>query len=163
MSSEHQNLSSKKMVNVKDIGHFHFTVIVSQWNDEITGALEKGCIDTLYANGLAQEHLTLLHVPGAWELISASKLALDHLKTDAVICIGAVIKGDTPHFEYICQAVSVGLAQLNTISNTPIIFGVLTTLNQLQAEERAGGIHGNKGDEAAYTALKMAELAQIMK
>jgi 6,7-dimethyl-8-ribityllumazine synthase len=163
MSSEHQNLSSKKMVNVKDIGHFHFTVIVSQWNDEITGALEKGCIDTLYANGLAQEHLTLLHVPGAWELISASKLALDHLKTDAVICIGAVIKGDTPHFEYICQAVSVGLAQLNTISNTPIIFGVLTTLNQLQAEERAGGIHGNKGDEAAYTALKMAELAQLMK
>jgi len=158
MSSEHQNLSSKKMVNVKDIGHFHFTVIVSQWNDEITGALEKGCIDTLYANGVAQEHLTLLHVPGAWELISASKLALDHLKTDAVICIGAVIKGDTPHFEYICQGVTNGLAELAAHQNVPIIFGVLTVNNLQQAVDRCGGKYGNKGDEAAITALEMAAL-----
>jgi 6,7-dimethyl-8-ribityllumazine synthase len=158
MSSEHQNLSSKKMVNVKDIGHFRFTVIVSQWNDEITGALENGCINTLKDNGVLPENIQLLHVPGAWELISASKLALNNLKSDAVICIGAVIKGDTPHFEYICQGVTNGLAALSANQDVPVIFGVLTVNNLQQAVDRCGGELGNKGDEAAATALEMAAL-----
>jgi 6,7-dimethyl-8-ribityllumazine synthase len=163
LATSNQNLSEKLIAGVKNAGDFHFCIIQAEWNASITGALSQGAIDTLKANGVPEHQIEHVLVPGSFELIHASKIAVETGKYNAIIAIGVIIKGDTVHFEYICQAVSVGLAQLNTTSNTPIIFGVLTTLNQLQAEERAGGIHGNKGDEPAYTALKMAELAKLMK
>ena len=160
MSSAHQNLSSIKMVNIPNVDHFSFTIITEQWNKEVTGALEKGCLETLLANGVKPENIQQLEVPGAWELISAAKMVLDLSKTHAVICIGAVIKGDTPHFEYICEGVTVGLAQLCANQSIPVIYGVLTVNNLQQALDRCGGTHGNKGDEAAVTALQMASLGQ---
>jgi len=158
MSSELQNLSSRKMVNVSDIDHFRFTVIVAKWNNEITGALEKGCVETLIQNGVLTENVRVLYVPGSWELISAARIALSHSKTDGIICIGTVIKGDTPHFEYICEGVTNGLAMLCAGSDIPVIFGVLTVNTLQQAVDRCGGKYGNKGDEAAVTALEMADL-----
>ena len=160
MSSAHQNLSSIKMVNIPNVDHFSFTIITAQWNKEVTGALENGCLETLIANGVKPENIQQLEVPGAWELISAAKMVLDSKSTNAVICIGAVIKGDTPHFEYICEGVTVGLAQLCANQSIPVIYGVLTVNNLQQALDRCGGIHGNKGDEAAVTALQMASLGQ---
>lgn len=158
MSSAHQNLSSIKMVNIPNVDHFNFTIITAQWNKEVTRALEKGCLETLLANGVKPEKIQQLQVPGAWELISAAKIVLDAKLSNAVICIGAVIKGDTPHFDYICQGVTNGLAQLCATQPVPVIYGVLTVNNLQQALDRCGGVHGNKGNEAAVTALQMASL-----
>jgi 6,7-dimethyl-8-ribityllumazine synthase len=163
MSSAQQNLSSRKMVNISDIDHFRFTVLVAQWNKEVTGALEQGCIETLLLNGIPRESIRVFAVPGSWELISAARLAVTHSKTDAVICIGAVIKGDTPHFEYICQGVTNGLATLCSTQDIPVIFGVLTVNTLQQALDRCGGIHGNKGDEAAITAIELAALSRDIR
>jgi 6,7-dimethyl-8-ribityllumazine synthase len=163
MSSAQQNLSSRKMVNISDIDHFRFTVLVAQWNHEVTGALEKGCVETLILNGIPKESIRIFAVPGSWELISAARLAVTHSKTDAVICIGAVIKGDTPHFEYICQGVTNGLATLCSTQDIPVIFGVLTVNTLQQALDRCGGIHGNKGDEAAITAIELAALSRDIR
>lgn len=163
MSSAHQNLSSRKMVNITNIDHFRFTIIVAQWNKEVTGELEKGCVETLLLNGIPQQNIRVIPVPGSWELISAARLAVTHSKTDAVICIGAVIKGDTPHFEYICQGVTNGLATLCSTQDIPVIFGVLTVNTLQQALDRCGGIHGNKGDEAAITAIELAALSRDIR
>ena len=163
MSSAHQNLSSRKMVNISNIDHFHFTIIVAQWNKDVTDALEQGCIETLLLNGIPKTNIQVHAVPGSWELISAARLAVTHSKTDAVICIGAVIKGDTPHFEYICQGVTNGLASLCSSQDIPVIFGILTVNTLQQALDRCGGIHGNKGDEAAITAIELADLSRQLK
>ncbi len=148
------------MVKAASLDHFSFTIITAEWNDSITFALESGCINTLKDNGAKTENIHVIRVPGSWELISAARWATQHQKNGAVICIGAVIKGDTPHFDYICQGVTVGLAQLNAQQDIPVIYGILTVNNMEQAEERCGGKHGNKGDEAAYTAIKMALLRE---
>jgi 6,7-dimethyl-8-ribityllumazine synthase len=163
MSSAHHNLSSRKMVNITNIDHFRFTIIVAQWNKEVTGELEKGCVETLLLNGIPQQNIRILPVPGSWELISAARLAVTHSQTDAVICIGAVIKGDTPHFEYICQGVTNGLATLCSTQDIPVIFGVLTVNTLQQALDRCGGIHGHKGDEAAITAFELAALSRDIR
>ena len=163
MSSAHQNLSSRKMVNISNIDHFRFTIIVAQWNKDVTDALEQGCIETLLLNGIPKTNIQVHAVPGSWELISAARLAVIHSKTDAVICIGAVIKGDTPHFEYICQGVTNGLASLCSSQDIPVIFGILTVNTLQQALDRCGGIHGNKGDEAANTAIELADLSRQLK
>lgn len=156
MSSENQSLSAKKMVNINDVDHFHFTIITAQWNEEITSSLKTACIETLNANGIPSENIKLLSVPGSWELISAAKIAVSNIKTSAVICIGAVIQGGTPHFEYICQGVTQGLANLSSNQDIPIVYGVLTLNTMDQAKDRSGGRLGNKGVEAAVTALEMA-------
>lgn len=158
MSSANQNLSANKMVNAGSIDHLHFTLVVATWNREVTLALETGCVDTLLTNGARRENIRVVHVPGSWELISGATQALRFSETHAVICIGAVVRGDTPHFDYICQGVTVGLAQLCAIQPVPVIYGVLTVDNMQQALDRCGGIHGNKGDEAASTAIQMALL-----
>lgn len=163
MSTIHQNLSSRKMVNIPHIDHFRFSVIVAQWNKEVTSALEKGCVETLLLNGITKSNIHVHAVSGSWELISAARLAVTHCKTDAVICIGAIIKGDTSHFEYICQGVTNGLASLCASQDIPVIFGVLTVNNLQQALDRCGGIHGNKGDEAAITAIELADLSRQLK
>ena len=163
MSSAHQSLSSKQMVNIRDVDHFHFTIITAQWNWEVTGALQKGCIETLEKNGVPKNKIRVLSVPGSWELISAARQVLSSTETSAVICIGAVIRGDTPHFEYICEGVTIGLAQLCASQDVPVIYGVLTVNDMQQAVDRCGGKHGNKGDEAAVTALEMANLRRSLK
>jgi 6,7-dimethyl-8-ribityllumazine synthase len=158
MSSEHQSLSAKQMVNISDVDHFHFTIITAQWNHEITSALQAGCLATLKRNGVPEQNITIWSVPGSWELISATRMVLEQGQTSAIICIGAVIRGGTPHFEYICQGLTQGLANFCSNQSIPVIYGVLTLNNMEEALERSGGRLGNKGDEAAITALEMAKL-----
>lgn len=136
-------------------------IAVAEWNDNITEPLLQGALEVLRAQEVTK--ITVFRVPGAFELVNASARLLEDPETDAVIAIGCVVRGDTPHFDYICQGVTMGIAQLNAASMTtiygqkvrPVIFGVLTTETMAQAEDRAGGALGNKGAEAAETALKM--------
>lgn len=163
MSSARQNLSSGQMVNVKGIDHFHFTIITAEWNKEVTYSLEKACIESLIEAGIPKNKIQIFKVPGTWELVPAAYQAIHATNTNAVICLGCVIRGETPHFEYICQGVTNGLAQLNANQSVPVIFGILTVENHQQAMDRCGGIHGNKGVEAALTAIKMIQLNHLIK
>jgi 6,7-dimethyl-8-ribityllumazine synthase len=137
-----------------------FGIVVSDWNSEITFALLEGAVNTLIKHGTLRENIIVRHVPGSFELTFGAKHIAEEQDVDAVICLGCVIQGETPHFNYICQGVSMGITQLNIDYNLPFVFGVLTTSNLQQAKERAGGKHGNKGDEAAITAIKMVAMNQ---
>lgn len=133
-------------------------IVVSSWNSEITEALFEGARNTLAAAGIRKRNMILSRVPGSFELPLAAKWMADQKGIDGVIALGCVIQGETPHFDYICQAVANGLMKVNLSSGKPVAFGVLTTLNKKQAEERAGGKWGNKGEEAAVTVLEMLAL-----
>jgi 6,7-dimethyl-8-ribityllumazine synthase len=128
---------------------------VAEWNEEITESLYDGALTSLKAHGVRQENIIRKNVPGSFELSLGALWMAEKKDVDAVICLGCVIKGDTPHFDYICQAVSYGITQAGLKSRKPVIFGVITTLDQQQALDRAGGKFGNKGEEAALTAIKM--------
>ncbi|MDQ1296607.1 MAG: 6,7-dimethyl-8-ribityllumazine synthase, partial [Bacteroidota bacterium] len=119
--------------------------------------------NTLKKHGATENNIIIKHVPGSFELTAGAQFLAEYDDLDAVICLGCVIQGETPHFTYICQGVTQGITQLNLDYNLPFIFGVLTTNTYEQAAERAGGIHGNKGDEAAVTAIKMAAMQQEME
>jgi 6,7-dimethyl-8-ribityllumazine synthase len=140
-----------------------FGIVVSDWNKEITHALLDGAIKTLMKHGASADDILVRHVPGSFEIVLGAQLIVENEDVDAVICLGCVIRGETPHFDYICQGVTHGIMLLNTDYNIPFIFGVLTTNNHQQAIDRAGGIHGNKGDEAAVTAIKMVDLQREME
>jgi 6,7-dimethyl-8-ribityllumazine synthase len=157
MSSAHQSLSTipAQLPNAKP---FRFGIVVADWNPAITGALEKGAYDTLLAAGALPENITRIAVPGSFELTGGASVLATHGDYNAIICLGCVIQGETRHFDFICQAVAIGLTELTIKFNLPFIFGVLTTDNLEQAEARSGGKHGNKGVEAAVTAIKMAAL-----
>jgi len=131
---------------------------VADWNSHITEALLQGAIETFSRAGVSRNALTVTHVPGSVELVYGAALAIKRENPDAVIVLGCVIKGDTPHFDYVCQSVTQGVTMLNTRGEVPVIFGLLTTLTERQAKERAGGTLGNKGSEAAVTAIAMANL-----
>lgn len=134
-------------------------VIVAEWNKEITDALAQGAVETLSRYGVADKDIRLVHVPGSFELTTGADLMLSNCKeVDAVICIGCVIQGETRHFDFICEAVSQGVTNVAIKHEKPVIFSLLTTNNMEQAQERAGGKHGNKGVEGAVTALKMIRL-----
>ena len=136
--------------------NYKIAVITAMWNSEITSELKSGAINVLNSTGIASENITIWDVPGSYELIyAANKLANEGM--DAIICIGVVIQGETPHFDFICDAVANGIAKVTITHNIPIGFGVLTTKNQQQAIERAGGSLGHKGEEAAWTVLKLLE------
>ena len=135
-----------------------FGIIVSDWNNAITDKLLEGCSAVLLSHGVIDSDIRTIRVPGSFELPMGAKILLGREKFDALICLGCVIKGETKHDEYISQAVANGCMQLSLVSNTPVIFGVLTLNTYEQALERAGGSHGNKGSEAAEAALRMAEL-----
>jgi 6,7-dimethyl-8-ribityllumazine synthase len=136
--------------------NFKIAVVTAMWNGEITSRLKSGAIETLAKSGIPIKNITAWDVPGSYELIyAANKLANEGM--DAIICIGVVIKGETPHFNFICDAVANGISQITIEQNIPIGFGVLTTSNKQQAIERAGGDHGHKGEEAAWTVLKLLE------
>lgn len=136
-----------------------YAVIVADWNSDITYALLRGAVDTLLQAGVDEENVVVTHVPGTVELTYAAAERIDEY--NAIILIGCVIQGDTPHFDYVCQSVTQGMTILNAKGKTPVIFSVLTTLNKEQALERAGGKLGNKGVEGAFTAMRMANLEDI--
>ncbi|MEE1884054.1 6,7-dimethyl-8-ribityllumazine synthase [Pedobacter flavus] len=160
MSSSLKNLSDFSHTTIPNGGDFKFAIVVAEWNAEITGKLYKGAFDTLIKHGVKEQNILSYPVPGSYELTAAADIVLSNNATiDAVICLGCVIQGETRHFDFICNAVANGLANVGLKHNKTIVFGVLTTDNQEQALARAGGKHGNKGDEAAITALKMAHLS----
>lgn len=131
-------------------------VVTALWNTPVTSRLKEGALATLQAAGIPSENIKVWDVPGSYELIyAANKLATEGY--DAVVCLGVVIQGETRHFDFICDAVAHGLANVSIQHNVPVAFGVLTTDNQEQAMERAGGKHGHKGMEAAWTVLKLLE------
>jgi 6,7-dimethyl-8-ribityllumazine synthase len=157
MATKFKNLSSYNENSVPVAAGMKIGIVVSEWNDQITYALRDGAVQTLARHGVFENDILVVTVPGSFELTLGAQLMAEK-RVDAVICLGCVIQGETPHFDYICQGVAQGITQLNIKYNIPVIFGVLTTLTQEQAMDRAGGKHGNKGDEAAITAIKMVQL-----
>jgi 6,7-dimethyl-8-ribityllumazine synthase len=157
------NLSEYNPETVPNASDMRFGIVVSDWNSKITWSLLEGAVSTLRKHGTPESDIVVKHVPGSFELTLGAQFLAEYDDLDAVICLGCVIQGETPHFTFICQGVTQGITQLNMEYNLPFVFGVLTTNTIEQAEERAGGIHGNKGDEAAITAIKMAALQREME
>ncbi len=141
-----------------DLSKKTFAVVVADWNEEITEPLFQGAYDALLKLGAKKKNIIRKNVPGSFELPLGAQWMADKKDIDAVICLGCIIQGETAHFDYICQAVAYGVMKVNLKSNKPVAFGVLTTLNKQQAIDRAGGKHGNKGEEAALTVVKMLEI-----
>jgi 6,7-dimethyl-8-ribityllumazine synthase len=144
-----------------DARQLRIGVVVSRFNEFITEQLTKGALEVLEQRGCPEEHIRLVKVPGAWELAIAAQHLAPHC--DAIIALGAVIRGDTPHFDYVARGASDGLQQVSLKSGIPIAFGVLTTDNMQQAMDRAGGKSGNKGAEAAEVAIELANLLRQLK
>jgi 6,7-dimethyl-8-ribityllumazine synthase len=140
-----------------------FGIVVSEWNREITEALLRGAVSRLKQAGANEKNIIIRHVPGSFEIPLGAQLMAENYHPDAVICLGCVIQGETRHFDYICLGVTRGVADLNLKYNKPFIYGVLTTSNIDQARQRAGGQHGNKGDEAAAAAIRMVSLIRDME
>ena len=157
MATALHNLSDYDTQSVPDASNMCFGIVVAEWNKEITGALLRGAVDTLEKHGALPENIHVKTVPGSFELVYGARQMSLNGNYDAVIILGCVIRGETPHFDYICQGVTHGIARLNTTSEIPIIFGLLTTENLQQAKDRSGGRLGNKGDECAVDAIKMAK------
>jgi 6,7-dimethyl-8-ribityllumazine synthase len=158
MASSLKNLSDYDPTSIPDGSNLKVGIVVSQWNEEITLALLEGALKTLKKHGVTEENILVRTVPGSFELPYGARIVADQFTPNAIICLGCVIQGETRHFDYICQGVTKGITELNLDYDIPFIFGVLTTDNLQQAKDRAGGKHGNKGDEAAITALKMTTL-----
>jgi 6,7-dimethyl-8-ribityllumazine synthase len=163
MATQFKNLSDFSQTEIPSAAAYSFGIVVAEWNAEITNALYQGAYQSLVNNGALPENIFTYAVPGSFELTSGADLLLKNDKLDAVICLGCVIQGETRHFDFICNAVANGVSNVAIKYSKPVIFGVLTTDNQQQAIDRAGGKHGNKGDEAAITAIKMANLAETLK
>ena len=155
MASAEKNLSTFSSKQLPDVSDKKIAVLVAEWNEEITEFLATGAIDTLLKYGVKAENISKVYVPGSYELSYGAQVMAQKEEIDAVIAIGCVIQGETKHNDYINNAVALGLTQVSLKYNKPVIFGVLTPNNQQQAIDRAGGVHGNKGDEAAITAIKM--------
>lgn len=153
-----KDLSQYDIESVPSAEKMRFGVVVAEWNIEITSALAKGAIDTLKRHGAKEDNILTKFVPGSFELPLGAQYFAELENVDAVLLLGCVIQGETRHFDYICEGVTQGTMNLNLKYNKPFIFGLLTTNNEQQAKDRAGGKHGNKGDEAAVTAIKMVHL-----
>lgn len=154
MASKYHNLSDYDINSVPSAEGMRVGIVVSEWNKEITGALLQGAHDTLVKNGVSEDDIVVLTVPGSFELIHGAQMMVE-TDVNAVIAIGCVVRGDTPHFDYICQGTTQGLAHLNATQPVPVIYGLITTNDMQQALDRCGGKMGNKGDECAITAIKM--------
>lgn len=146
---------------VPQLENVRIAIAVAEWNGHITSALRDGAVELLRNNGVADEDIAVVSVPGAVELTFAASKLIETGNFDAVIIIGCVIKGDTPHFDYVCQSVTQGMTSLNSDCDIPVIFGVLTVNEEQQALDRAGGCLGNKGAEAAEAALKMVAFNRL--
>lgn len=157
MATSMHNLSEYDLNSVPDASNMNFGIVVSEWNPEITGALLDGAVKTLEKHGTLPENIHVKTVPGSFELIYGAHQMTLNGGYDAIIILGCVIRGETPHFDYICEGVTNGIARLNATSETPVVFGLLTTEDLQQAKDRCGGKLGNKGDECAVVAIKMAK------
>ncbi len=158
MATENKNLSAYDKNTIPSTKGFRFGIVVSEWNDNITTGLYKGAIDALLDNEVPEENIVTWNVPGSFELIYGAKKMIETQNVDTVIVIGSVIQGETKHFDFVCEAVSQGIKDLNVLTDVPVIFCVLTDNNLQQAIDRSGGKHGNKGTEAAIVAIRMAHL-----
>lgn len=157
MATALHNLSEYDFSRVPDASNMCFGIVVSEWNPEVTGALLDGTVNTLKKHGTIPENIHVKTVPGSFELIYGAQQMCKNDGFDAVIILGCVIRGETPHFDYICEGVTDGISYLNASQNIPVVFGLLTTDNLQQAKDRSGGRLGNKGDECAIVAIKMAK------
>ena len=155
MASTLNPLGSHSNKNFPDVSEKRFAIVVSEWNEHITESLFSGLVETLLHYGAKRENLSRHDVPGSFELSLGAQWMAQKKEIDAVICLGCVIQGETRHFEFICQSVAQGMKDVSLKYDKPVIFGVLTTDTRQQALDRAGGKHGNKGEEAAITAIKM--------
>ena len=162
MASQLKNLSDFSHTTIPSAANYRFGIVVAEWNAAITSALLQGAYQTLISNGAKEESIKIYPVPGSFELTSGAELLLKKGNVDAVICLGCVIQGETRHFDFICNAVANGVSNVSIKYSKPVIFVVLTTDNKQQAIDRSGGKHGNKGDEAAITAIKMVDLAETL-
>ncbi len=163
MSTAYHNLSDYDFHSVPDAGNMKFGIVVSEWNFNITGALLEGALSTLKKHGAKDGNILVQTVPGSFELTFGASQMMQYSNVDAVIALGCVVRGDTPHFDYVCAGTTQGIAQLNANGRIPVIYGLLTTNTMQQAEDRAGGRLGNKGDECAITAIKMIDFAWSLK
>ena len=163
MATVNKNLSNYDFSLVPSARGMKFGIVVAEWNENITEGLFKGVIDALLNCGCEENNIIRKNVPGSFELPLAAQFFFESTDVDAVICLGSVIQGETKHFDYVCQAVAHGIKDLNINSDVPVIFCVLTDSNIEQAKARSGGKLGNKGNEAAFAALKMAELNRNAK
>lgn len=158
-----KDLSNYDINSVPSAANMRFGIVVAEWNYEVTSALAKGAVDTLKRHSAKEDNILVKYVPGTFELTLGGQYFAEMENVDAIILLGCVIQGETRHFDFICQGVTQGVTDLNIKYNKPFIFGVLTTDNQQQALDRCGGKHGNKGDEAAVTAIKMVALRDSFK
>lgn len=159
MATANNNLSDYDKAIIPSAKDFRFGIVVSEWNDTITEGLFNGAYQTLLDHDVADENIIRWNVPGSYELIYGSK-KMQQQGVDAVIAIGSVVQGETKHFDFVCEAVSQGIKDLNILHDIPVIFCVLTDNNLQQAIDRSGGKHGNKGTEAAIAAIKMVHLGK---
>ena len=160
MATANKNLSEYDKNTIPSAKDFRFGIVVSEWNDKITEGLFSGAEKALLDCEAVPNNIVRWNVPGSFELIYGAKRMIDTQKLDAVIVIGCVIQGETKHFDFVCEGVTQGIKDLNVQTDVPVIFCVLTDNNEQQSIDRSGGIHGNKGTEAAIAALKMAYLRQ---
>ena len=160
MASSLKNLSKYDLSKFTEFEDLKIGIVTAEWNDFFTFKLLDGATETLLKHGVLEENIFCIQVPGAFELPSGAKILASANKLDAIICLGCVIKGETDHNEYINHSVAIALQQLSLASSIPCIFGVLTTNSLKEAKERSGGKYGNKGVEAAATALQMASIGR---
>lgn len=163
MATIYQNLSSYDPNSIPDASKMRIGIVVSEWNSSITGKLLEGTCHTLKKHHVPANNIIVHHVPGSFELTFGAQQIAKYCDVDAVIILGCVVRGDTPHFDYVCEGVTQGVTTLNATQDIPVIFGLLTTDTMQQAEDRAGGKHGNKGDESAITAIKMIDFVCKLK
>jgi 6,7-dimethyl-8-ribityllumazine synthase len=163
MPSKKTNLSLVDASSLPQLKKARIGIVVSEWNKEVTNALLEGAFDMLKQCGIKKSNIVVKWIPGSYELPLAAQFLIRYGKVDAVICLGAVIQGETRHFEFICHSVAINISQVAVNHNTPVIFGVLTTDTIQQAIERSGGTHGNKGTEAALAAVQMIALKDSLK
>lgn len=140
-----------------------YAIVASRFNASVVDPMLEAALATLANNGIEDSQVTVMRVPGAFELPQAVRRLADNARFDAVIALGAVIRGGTPHFDYVCQACALGLARVSIQTDCAVTFGVLTTDDEQQARERAGGAHGNKGEEAALAAMEMVAFNRRIK
>ncbi|MBQ2067433.1 MAG: 6,7-dimethyl-8-ribityllumazine synthase [Paludibacteraceae bacterium] len=158
MTTDLSKYDANQIPSADVLSRQRYAIIVADWNSEITYAMVQGAVDTFLQHGVQEENISIAHVPGTVELTYGAARIAKEEHVDAIIVIGCVIQGDTPHFDYVCQSVTQGVALLNAQGKVPVIFSVLTVLNKQQALDRCGGRLGNKGIEGAYTAIRMANL-----
>lgn len=158
MTTDLSKYDANQIPSADVLSRQRYAIIVADWNSEITYAMAQGAMETFLQHGVQEENISVVHVPGTVELTYGAARIAKEEHVDSIIVVGCVIQGDTPHFDYVCQSVTQGVAMLNAQGKVPVIFSVLTVLNKQQALDRCGGKLGNKGIEGAYTAIRMANL-----